>query len=85
MLGLRRHGTTFEMDPCIPAAWPSFSIAWRFGGTRYEIDAANPMRHCRGVASASLDGVECDPRAIPLTDDGGTHRVSIVLGHRRRG
>jgi cyclic beta-1,2-glucan synthetase len=49
MLGLRRHGTTFEMDPCIPASWPSFSITWRCGRTRYEIDIATPRRNCRGV------------------------------------
>ena len=25
ILGLKRHGDTFEVDPCIPAAWPEFS------------------------------------------------------------
>ena len=42
ILGLRRHGATFEIDPCIPAAWPAYSIAWRFGETRYAIDVDEP-------------------------------------------
>ncbi len=80
ILGLRRLGATFELDPCIPAAWPGYAISWRFGRTRYEISVTNPERRCRGVASARLDGVEVDPRAIALVDDGGTHEVRAVLG-----
>ena len=80
ILGLRRRGATFEIDPCIPAAWPAYQIAWRFGATRYAIDVANPERRSRGVAQAVLDGVPVDPRAIPLSDDAGRHELKIVLG-----
>ncbi len=80
ILGLRRHGRTFELDPCIPASWPEYAITWRFGRTRYQISVANPERRCRGIEAARLDGVAVDPRAIALVDDGGTHDVSIVLG-----
>jgi cyclic beta-1,2-glucan synthetase len=80
ILGLRRHGATFALDPCIPTAWPEFTIAWRFGGARYEIHVANPGRRCRGVAEARLDGVDVDPGAIPLVDDGGEHAVRVVMG-----
>jgi cyclic beta-1,2-glucan synthetase len=80
ILGLRRHGATFEMDPCIPASWPGFSISWRLGRTRYDISLANPERRCRGIASAQLDGVAVDPRALPLIEDGAVHEVRLVLG-----
>jgi cyclic beta-1,2-glucan synthetase len=80
ILGLRRHGQTFELDPCIPTSWPEYEIAWRFGRTRYEISVTNPERRCRGVDTAQLDGVAVDPRAIALVDDGGTHHVRVVLG-----
>ncbi len=66
ILGLRRRGTTFAMDPCIPASWPAYSIAWRFGATRYEIEVLNPERRCRGVAQAVLDDAPVEPDAIPL-------------------
>ena len=31
--GLRRHGDTFALDPCIPGAWPGYGITWRLGRT----------------------------------------------------
>ena len=80
ILGLRRHGETFELDPCIPTSWPEYAITWRLGRTRYEITVTNPERRCRGIESAELDGVEVDPRAIALVDDGQTHEVRVVLG-----
>jgi cyclic beta-1,2-glucan synthetase len=80
ILGLRRHGETFELDPCIPTSWPEYAITWRFGRTRYEISLTNPEGRCRGIDTARLDGVVVDPRAIALVDDGGTHEVRVVLG-----
>jgi cyclic beta-1,2-glucan synthetase len=82
ILGLRRRGATFEIDPCIPAAWPAYSIAWRLGATRYRIDVVNPERRSRGVAQAVLDGAPVDPHAVPLWDDGGQHELKVVLGER---
>jgi cyclic beta-1,2-glucan synthetase len=82
ILGLRRHGAFFELRPCIPQAWPGFSIAWRFGAARYAIDVTNPERRSRGVAHAMLDGQPVDPRAIPLVDDARRHELRIVLGAR---
>jgi cyclic beta-1,2-glucan synthetase len=80
LVGLRRQGTTFAIDPCIPASWPEYTIAWRFGRTRYEITVTNPEHRCRGVAEAELDGAPVESAAIPLVDDGATHVVRIVLG-----
>jgi cyclic beta-1,2-glucan synthetase len=80
ILGLKRSGSTFAIDPCIPSSWPEFSIAWRCGRTRYEIAVHNPDRQCRGVASAELDGRPVNHRAVPILDDGRTHEVKVVLG-----
>lgn len=83
ILGLTRRGSTFALDPCIPASWPSYSITWRFGQTRYEITVANEDRWCRGIAHATLDGGAVDPSAIPLVDDGRLHEVHAVMGYPR--
>jgi cyclic beta-1,2-glucan synthetase len=80
LLGLRRSGSTFMVDPCIPAMWPACSLEWKFGLSLYRISIENPERQNRGVRSARLDGVSVNPRAIPLHDDGGTHDVVILLG-----
>jgi cyclic beta-1,2-glucan synthetase len=80
ILGLRRHGGTFEMNPCIPSSWPSYTIQWRFGATTYDIQVTNPERRCQGIREAQVDGKVVDARAIPLVDDGGTHAVRVTLG-----
>jgi cyclic beta-1,2-glucan synthetase len=83
MLGLRRRGATFSVDPCIPSAWPEYDIVWRFLGTRYEITVSNPQRRCRGVVRAELDGLAVNIAAIPLVDDGRVHHVRVLMGHVR--
>jgi cyclic beta-1,2-glucan synthetase len=80
LLGLRRKGKYFSLDPCIPSSWPGFSLVWRFGGSRYEVAVFNPSRCCRGVKSAELDGKSVDPKRIPLRDDGREHRLRLSLG-----
>jgi cyclic beta-1,2-glucan synthetase len=84
LLGLRQGGTTFTVDPHIPATWPAFSLEWRRGATVYRIRVENPAHRCSGVAAATLDGAPVDARAIPLADDGAAHDVMIVLGEAER-
>ena len=80
ILGVERRGATIALNPCIPFAWPGFSVVLKFGKTRYEISVENPQRRCRGIAEAELDGVPVEAQAIPLRDDGGTHRVRALIG-----
>ncbi len=80
IFGLRREGSMFKIDPCIPAMWPGYTVDWRIGQTLYRITVTNPEHRCRGVQSAELDGVPIDASAIPLRDDGRTHQISVVLG-----
>jgi cyclic beta-1,2-glucan synthetase len=84
ILGLRRRGTTFAIDPCISSSWPEYRIVWQFLYTRYEITVSNPHHRSRGVAHATLDGAPVNASAIPLVNDGATHDVQIVLGDRAR-
>jgi cyclic beta-1,2-glucan synthetase len=83
ILGFERRGASFIIDPCIPASWPEYRIVWRLGATRYDIAVRNPEGRCRGVREAELDGKRVDSRAIPIVDDGGTHRVVVTLGEAR--
>jgi cyclic beta-1,2-glucan synthetase len=80
LLGLRRHGSTFSLSPCVPATWTEYSMQWIIAGTTYAISVTNPDHRCRGVRSAVLDGVEVDPLAIPILDDRQPHQLIVVLG-----
>ena len=85
LLGLTRQGTTFSVDPCIPSWWPGFEVRWRFGSATYVITVENRGRRGRGLGDATLDGRAVDPRAVPLSDDGATHAVHVVLGEAGEG
>jgi cyclic beta-1,2-glucan synthetase len=80
LLGLRRHGATLSVSPCIPTVWEHYSMEWTIGRTRYRFTVSNPEHRSERIRSAELDGVEVDPSAIPLEDDGLQHDVTIVLG-----
>ena len=80
MLGLRRRGADVQHRSLHPVVVAGVQITWRHRGTRYVIQVSNPDGECRGVVSASLDGVEVDHRAIPLVDDAGTHELLVTLG-----
>jgi len=82
ILGFRLRGTTLLIDPCIPRAWPGYEIDYRYHSARYEIIVENPQGVSRGVASSELDGQALPDGscAIPLVDDGATHRVRVILG-----
>ncbi len=80
MLGLRRRGSTFSVNPCIPSSWTEYEITWRFHTTRYDVLVLNPEHQCRGVVEATLDGAPTDAAAIPIVDDGRTHDIRITLG-----
>jgi cyclic beta-1,2-glucan synthetase len=80
ILGLRRSGDTFTLDPCIPSSWDRFSITWTNGRTTYEIRVSNLQRVWKGVTSAKLDGRAVDARAIPLADDSKQHLVELTMG-----
>jgi cyclic beta-1,2-glucan synthetase len=82
ILGFRVEAGTLRLDPCIPKAWPGFSIVFRHRTSVYEIEVENPTGVSRGILRADLDGValpqgEC---RVPLADDGVTHHLRLVLG-----
>jgi cyclic beta-1,2-glucan synthetase len=81
ILGVRLRGSRLVIDPCIPRAWPGFTIAFRHRSSRYDITVENPRAVNRGVESIALDGARLDvDKGIPLDDDGRAHEVRVVLG-----
>jgi len=79
ILGFTKRGNTLEMDPCIPASWPEFSVTYRCGSSSYSITVRNPHGAERGVATATLDGAPLSG-PVPLSDDGERHEVIVTLG-----
>jgi cellobiose phosphorylase len=80
ILGFTRRGEILTFDPRIPAAWPGFSVEYRFGLTRYRCRIENPHAVERGVAEVWVDQVKVADRTIRLVDNGQEHHVRIVMG-----
>jgi len=79
ILGLTRRGDHLAIAPCIPRAWPGFSVRWRHRSSTYLIEVTNPEHLNGGHAQATMDGMPVDARAVPLVDDGLTHQLLVVL------
>jgi cyclic beta-1,2-glucan synthetase len=81
ILGFRFRRGEVHLDPCIPRAWRSFKIEFRYHSSRYEVVVENPQGVARGVMSIQLDGQPASgSRCIQLTDDDATHHIRVVLG-----
>ncbi|HKB66852.1 MAG TPA: glucoamylase family protein [Pyrinomonadaceae bacterium] len=82
ILGFKLRGERLQIDPCVPRWWRDFEITYRRGRTTYHIKVENPHGLSRGVASVGLDGAVQVDDDVPLTDDGQTHEVRVVLGEK---
>ena len=69
ILGFAKRGDTLFIEPRVPAAWPEFTIEYRYRSARYRIlvQRAKPGEPERGLV---LDGVALRADGIPLVDDG---------------
>lgn len=67
VLGMKPVLEGLRIDPCIPAAWPDFSLDRNFRGHRLRIRVRNPGRLQRGVRSLLVDGVKIDGNVVPET------------------
>jgi cellobiose phosphorylase len=87
ILGLRVQLDSLVIDPCIPTAWPKFSMTLRYRGAVYEITVHNPGNVSRGVVAVEIDGT---PQAasggkarVKLSQDRGVHAILVTLGPDR--
>ena len=80
ILGLTRRAGGLHIDPCIPKTWAGYEMVFRPGRSEYRIVVENPTGVNRGVVRLEVDGVDQTGRDIAVVDDGGVHRVRVVMG-----
>jgi cyclic beta-1,2-glucan synthetase len=80
MLGFHLRGARLAVEPCIPAAWPSFTLTYRHRSATYAITVENPDGVEHGVRSVTVNGQALPGKWIDLVDDGRTHDVRVSLG-----
>lgn len=77
LLGLSVHGDQLHLVPCLPPAWPGFSMRYRFRATTYRIAVRRAADG--GATGLVLDGVTLAHPYLVLVDDGLPHAAELVL------
>ena len=77
VLGLRKRGDTLAFEPCVPSAWPEFTVTYRHGRSTYDVTVRRPGEARQGSQVVTLDGRQLPDESIPLVDDGAHHIVVI--------
>lgn len=82
ILGFELRADRLVLNPCIPKAWPEYSINYQYKTSRYEIKVENPRGVSRGIVHVELDGVAqvIGNNGIELQDDGQVHRLRVIMG-----
>ncbi len=67
IIGVRPELEGLRIDPCIPKAWPGFSMRRVFRGMTLSIEVDNSMHLSKGVTSLVIDGQRVEGNLAPLT------------------
>ncbi|HYH44001.1 MAG TPA: cyclic beta 1-2 glucan synthetase, partial [Burkholderiales bacterium] len=78
LLGLRREAASLRFEPCLPAAWSSVKIDYRYRETTYHVEIVQ-LPHAPAVMTVTLDGVPQPDARVPLVDDGVEHAVRVSM------
>ena len=80
ILGVKPTLDGLEIDPCIPAEVPGFSVSRLYRGARYEITVENPVgvQHC--IRELWVDGEKQPGCLIPIAPAGALVSVRAVMG-----
>ncbi|HEX6434304.1 MAG TPA: glucoamylase family protein [Gemmatimonadales bacterium] len=77
ILGFTKRGDTLFIEPRAPAAWPSYTIEYRYGNSRYVIVVQNEDGAMGSTVEVTVDGNVSEDGRIRLVDDGARHEVTV--------
>ncbi len=80
ILGIRPEIDGLRIDPCIPKAWPGFTVRRVFRGKTLHIEVKNPAGVNRGVKSLTLDGQPLAGSLIPAAKLKSGAKIVAELG-----
>jgi len=80
ILGIRPEVDGLRIDPCIPKAWPRFTVRRVLRGRTLAIEVQNPGGVSRGVQSLTVDGRPVAGNLVPNADLTDGAKIVAVLG-----
>jgi cellobiose phosphorylase len=75
--GLKRNGNKLWFEPCFPADWPAFTIAYRYSDTVYQLTFDQQESWNR--TTILVDDEMQEGNAVLMVNDRETHQVTIRL------
>ncbi|HEX5649725.1 MAG TPA: glycosyl hydrolase family 65 protein, partial [Steroidobacteraceae bacterium] len=85
LLGVRLEVDRLRFEPCLPSAWPSVTIHYRYRETLYHIVVTQRIvgtEQTTGVTEVHVDGVAQVELVVPLVDDRRDHAVEVRVAVR---
>jgi cyclic beta-1,2-glucan synthetase len=82
LLGLRLEVDRLRFEPRLPAAWPSYTMHYRYRETAYRIVVkrrASSPGAASGTVTVLVDGAEHPAGFVPLIDDRQPHEVEVTV------
>lgn len=80
MLGFRPELDGVHIDPCIPKAWPGFTMERTFRGKKLHLEVKNPDGVMKGVKTLTVDGEAIDGNVIDPDCLRDGSRILAVMG-----
>jgi cellobiose phosphorylase len=80
ILGIRPELDGLRIDPCIPAAWPGFSVTRVFRGKKIAIEVKNTAGKNKGVRSITLNGEVLAGNLVPVGKLKAENTVTCTIG-----
>ena len=80
VLGIRPEVEGLRIAPCIPKAWPRFTMRRKFRGLNLTITVKNPSGVSRGLASLTVDGKPVSGEVIPVAALRDGAQIVAILG-----
>ena len=80
ILGVRPEIDGLRLDPCIPKAWPGFTMTRVFRGKTVKITVKNPNGVCKGVKALVIDGRTVQGNLAPLDRIKDGTKIVATLG-----
>jgi cellobiose phosphorylase len=80
VLGIRPELDGLRIDPCIPAAWPGFSVTRVFRGKKIAIEVKNTAGKNIGVRSITLNGEVLAGNLVPVGKLKAENTVTCTIG-----
>ncbi len=75
LLGFRREGNQFKMEPLLPRDWEKFDLRFHFGESTYKITCQRAKSPAE--ARVTVDGTAASDGWILMQSDGNTHAVVV--------